>query len=79
MVVAGPQQRGVDSTLASLVLPTGRSCPSSMCPLVVFEAVDAPVIGPLHFSHITDYVYHFCAFSDPDVGHSVLVGPMFGI
>ena len=32
-----------------------------------------PVLGPLHFSHITDYVYDFCPLPDPDVGLSVPV------
>ena len=29
--------------------------------------------GPLHCSHIADYVYDFCPLPDPDVGPSVLV------
>ena len=29
-------------------------------PSVVFEAVDVPCRGSLHFSHIAEYVYDFC-------------------
>ena len=40
---------------------------------VVFDAVDVPCQGPLHLSHIADYVEDFCPLSAPDVGPSVLV------
>ena len=26
-----------------------------------------PCPGPVHFSHVADYVYDFCPLSDPDV------------
>ena len=42
-------------------------------PPLIFEAVDAPCQGPLHFPHISDYVYDLCPLPDPDVGPSVLV------
>ena len=29
-------------------------------PSVIFEAVDMPCSGPLHFSHNADYIYDFC-------------------
>ena len=32
-----------------------------------------PCPGPLHFSHIADYIYYFCLLPDLDVGLSVLV------
>ena len=37
-------------------------------PSVIFEAVDVPFPGPLHFSHSVDY---FCPLPDPDVGPCV--------
>ena len=42
-------------------------------PSVVFEADDMPCPGPLHLSHIADYVYDFCPLPDSDAGVSVLV------
>ena len=42
-------------------------------PLVVFEAVDMPCPGPLHFSHIADYIYDCCPLPNPDVGPSIFV------
>ena len=42
-------------------------------PSVVLDAVDVPSSGPLHCSHIADYVYDFSPLSDPDIGPSVLV------
>ena len=32
-----------------------------------------PILGPLHFSRIADYVYDFCPLPDPDVAPSVFV------
>ena len=32
-----------------------------------------PCPGPLHFSHIADYIYDIYALPDPNVGLSILV------
>ena len=32
-----------------------------------------PCPRPFHFSHIADYIYHFCFLPDPGVGLSILV------
>ena len=34
------------------------------CSSVVFEAVDVPCPGPLHFSNVADYIYDVCPLSD---------------
>ena len=39
-------------------------------PSVVF---DMPCPGPLHFSHIADYIYDFWPLPDPDVSLSIVV------
>ena len=36
-------------------------------PSVLIEAVDVPCQGPLHFSHIADYISDLCPLSDLDV------------
>ena len=33
-------------------------------PSIVFDAVDVPCSGPLHFADIADYVYDGCPLSD---------------
>ena len=43
-------------------------------PSVVFEAVDIPCPGPIHFSHSVHYIYDFCPLPDPYVvGPSIFV------
>ena len=42
-------------------------------PSIIFEEFNVPCPGPLHFSHIADYVYDFYPLLDPDVGPPVLV------
>ena len=47
--------------LVSLVAFSCRMVSKWKGPSVVFEAVDVPCPGPIHFTHIiTDYVYDFC-------------------
>ena len=54
----------IDCSPLSCFLIVRSPCGVTWGPSIVFEAVDVPcpgrIPGPLHFSHIVDYVYDFC-------------------